>query len=112
MDENQLGNLGVSIHAGFPNAAIGSHTKTLDLTKLLIKHPATTFMMRLGSNTWAEYGIFQGDIAIIDRSMKPHAQDIVVWCQEDEFVMTKLKDVTRGEPIWGTVSSVIHQYRK
>lgn len=112
MDEQQLGNLGVSIHAGFPNAAVGSHARTLDLTQLLVQHPATTFMMRLDSNVWARYGMFAGDIVIVDRSINPLRQDVVVWCQEDDFLMTKLKDVPEHTPIWGTVSSVIHQFKK
>lgn len=112
MNEEQLGNLGVSIHAGFPNAAVGSHAKSLDLTKLLIKHPATTFMMRLDSKVWSRYGLFAGDIIIVDRSIDPRPQDLVIWCQEEDFVMTKLKDVPVETPTWGTVSSVIHQFKK
>lgn len=112
INEHQLGNLGVSIHAGFPNAAVGSHAKSLDVTKLLIKHPATTFMMRLSSNTWARYGMFAEDILIVDRSIDPDPRDIVIWCQEDDFVMTKLKDAPAETPIWGTVSSAIHQFKK
>ncbi len=112
MNETQLGNLGVSIHAGFPNAAVGSHARSLDLTQLLIHHPSTTFMMRLDSNVWARFGMFAGDIVIVDRSMTAQRQDVVVWCQEDDFVMTKLKDVPEETSVWGTVSSVIHQFKK
>lgn len=112
MDEQQLGNLGVSIHAGFPNAAVGSHARSLDLTKLLVKHPATTFLMRLDSNAWARFGMFAGDIIVVDRSVNPLRQDVVIWCQADDFVMTKLKDVPDGTPHWGTVRSVIHQFKR
>lgn len=111
LDEQQLGNMGVSIHAGFPNAAVGSHARSLDLTKLLIKHPAATFLMKLDSNVWSRYGLFAGDIVLVDRSIHPNRQDVVIWCQEDDFVMTKLKDVPDDTPIWGTVSSVIHQFK-
>lgn len=112
MDEQQLGTLGVSIHAGFPNAAVGSHARSLDLTKLLIRHPATTFLMRLESNNWSRYGMFAGDIVVADRSIQPNRQDVVIWAQADDFIMTKLKDVPQGVPLWGTVSSVIHQFKK
>lgn len=112
MNEQQLGNAGVSVHAGFPNAAIGSHTRTLDLTKLLIRHPAATFLMRLDSNAWARYGMFAGDIVVVDRSVSPDRQDTVVWTQADGFMMTKLKDLPADTPLWGTVSSVIHQFKK
>ncbi len=112
LNEQQLGTLGVSIHAGFPNAAVGSHARSLDLTTLLIRHPATTFLMRLDNNSWSRYGMFAGDIVVVDRSIKPHRQDVVIWNQADDFVMTKLKDVPEETPIWGTVSSVIHQFKK
>lgn len=112
MDEQQLGNAGVSIHSGFPNAAVGSHARTLDLNKLLIRHPATTFLMRLDSNAWGRYGMFAGDIVVVDRSASPNRQDIVVWTQADSLVMAKLKDLPEDTPLWGTVSSVIHQLKK
>lgn len=112
LSEQQLGSLGVSIHAGFPNAAVGSHARTLDLTKLLIRHPATTFLMRLDNNTWSLYGMFAGDIVVVDRSIRPHRQDVVIWTQRDEFIMTKLNDMPADTPLWGTVSSVIHQFKK
>ena len=69
-------------------------------------------MMRLESSVWNRFGMFAGDIVIIDRSINPNPQDVVVWCQEDDFVMTRLKDVPRDTPVWGTVSSVIHQFKK
>lgn len=111
MDEKQLGHLGVSIHAGFPNAALGSHARSLDLSKLLVRHPSATFLMRLDSNTWSRYGMFAGDIVIVDRAMSPNRQDIVIWTDADNFVMTKLKDVPEETPVWGTVRSVIHQFK-
>ena len=112
LDENQLGDLGVAIHAGFPNAALGSHARSLDLTKLLIKHPSTTFLMELDHNSWSKFGLYAGDIVVVDRSIDPNQQDVVIWCQEDDFVMTKLRDVPSETPVWGTVSSVIHQFKR
>lgn len=112
MNEQQLGDAGVAIHAGFPNAAVGSHAWSLDLTKLLVQHPATTFLMRLDSNTWSRYGMFAGDIMVVDRSINPHRQDLVIWTEADDFIITKLKDVPAGAATWGTVSSVIHQFKK
>lgn len=110
--ESQLHKVGVSVHAGFPNAAVGSHTRSLDLTKLLIKHPATTFFMRLDHNDWSEHGMFKGDLVIVDRSINPQLFDMVIWCNEDTFAMTPLNDVPKGAPVWGTVGSVIHQLIK
>jgi DNA polymerase V len=112
LNETQLGNLGVAIHAGFPNAALGSHAQSLDLTTLLVKHPSTTFFMRLDNNQWTEQGMFKGDLVIVDRSVNPQLFDMVIWCDADQFTMTPLKDVPADIAIWGTVRSVIHQLVK
>ncbi len=112
MDEQQLEEQGVSIHAGFPNAAVGSHAKTLNLTKLLVKHPAATYLMQLDNNAWARYGLFEGDLVVVDRAIMPKPRDLSIWTDGDEFVISVRKDIPEQSPIWGVVSSVIHQFRK
>jgi DNA polymerase V len=111
MNEEDLKNRGVSTHAGFPNAAVGSSARQLDLTSLLIKHPAATYLMHLDSNEWSSRGIFGGDIIIIDRSLGPKPQDTVIWGEADHFAMDLLKYTPVGTEIWGTVTSVIHKLK-
>ena len=112
MDEDELRELGVSTHTGFPNAGIGSHTKQLDLTRLLIKHPSATYLMRLDSDAWNDLGMFAGDIVIIDRAVEPRVDDVVAWWDHDQFVLSHKPSVPSDSPTWGVVTSVIHQTRK
>lgn len=112
MDEETLRELGVSTHAGFPNAAIGSSTKLLDLNHLLIKHPSATYLMRLDSDEWSKLGMFSGDIVVIDRAIDPAKNDVVVWWEHDQFVMGNSPDCPIDTAIWGTVTSVIHVTKK
>ncbi len=112
MDEEELENKGVSLHAGFPNAAVGSSARQLDLTRLLIKHPPSTYLMRLDSNEWNELGMFSSDIIIIDRSLKPKKTDYVIWWEGDSFIIGKLNQVAQDSTVWGVVTVVVHRFRE
>lgn len=112
MDEEELQKRGVSIHAGFPNAAGGSHDKILDLNRLLVPHPAATFLMELDSNDWKDRGMFAGDIIIVDRSLKPANDDLIIWWEGEDFIFGEKKDVPKSTPAWGVVSSVIHRRKR
>jgi SOS-response transcriptional repressor LexA len=112
MDEEELRDLGVSTHAGFPNAAVGSANKQLDMTELLIKHPSATYLMKLDSDEWNSYGMFTGDIVVVDRAVEPRDIDTVVWWDHDQFVISLKSHVPHNTATWGTVTSVIHQFRR
>lgn len=102
---------GVSNKRGFPNPSTDSTIISLDITELLIKHPSSTFFMRITGEDWKELGIFENDIAIVDRSLEPRKSDLVIWWQEDEFRINKLQDVPAGTTVWGVVASIVHRYR-
>ncbi len=101
---------GVSEHTGFPNAATDRSLATLDLNTLLIKHPVSTFFMRIRGNEWEDRGIFDKDIMLIDRALSPRSIDLVIWWQEDTFMISKLQAVPAQTEIWGVVTTVIHRY--
>jgi len=105
---------GVSVHAGFPNPAADKNLGSLDLDQLLIQHTASTFLFRLRGNDWEQFGIFDEDIAIVDRALDPRKNDLVIWWDEDTdgFAISKYKDLQAGANIWGVVTNVIHQFRK
>lgn len=112
MDEDTLKEAGVSTHAGFPNAAVGSSSKQLDMTRLLIKHPSATYLMQLDSDEWNDQGIFSGDIIVVDRAIDPRKTDTVVWWEGDSFVLSTKSKVPNDSETWGVVTSIIHQTRK
>lgn len=102
---------GVSVHDGFPNPATDTSLQTLDLNKLLVRHGASTYFMKIMGNTWGEVGIFDNDIALIDRALKPKTNDMVIWADGDELVISAKHKVPMDTPVWGVVTTVIHRYR-
>jgi SOS-response transcriptional repressor LexA len=102
---------GVSVHNGFPNPAADSLRATLDLNRLLIKHPAGTYFMRIEGENWNELGIFSGDIAIVDRVPNPIITDLVVWWEGERFAIGHLSKLPDDTPYWGIITNIIHQYR-
>lgn len=105
---------GVSIHAGFPNPAADKSLRSLDLNSLLVQHSASTYMFRIRGHDWTSVGIFDGDIALVDRSLDAHKQDLVVWWQEgqDGFTISIKSTVPSEATVWGVVTTTIHQHRK
>lgn len=92
---------GISIKDGFPNAATDTSLKSLDLNQLLIQHPISTFFMSISDKK----------IAIIDRALKAQKNDLVIWWEGEEFVVSPLHQVPLDTPVWGVITSIIHQYR-
>lgn len=102
--------------AGFPNAAADAADVPLDLNRLVVSHPASTFYMRMGSNTWENLGVNQGDILVIDRSSTPKANDLAVITDGDEFglIRVPVKPLAGLEDVqvWGVVTWVIQQRKQ
>ena len=105
---------GVSIHAGFPNPAAERDTSTmaLSLNQLLVRHPSSTFFFRLHGRGWEEQGVFDGDIAVIDRALTPRSEDLVVIWQESGFTVTRFRQAPLSITNFGVITSIIHEYRK
>lgn len=104
---------GVSIHAGFPNPAADKSLGNLDIHQLLVPRPASTFLFRIAGSQWQELGIFDGDIAVIDRALDAHSNDIVVWWNDTngEFSLSHRSAMPPEATFWGVVTSTIHQFR-
>jgi len=105
---------GVSIHSGFPNPAADTSLHGLDLNKLLIQHAPSTFLFRIRGNEWQDSGIFDGDVALVDRALDPHANDIVLWWDEGrgEFALSRHHRMPADAACRGVVTATIHQLRK
>lgn len=91
----------VSMHAGFPNAAEdrGSNAGVLDFNKLLIRHPSSTYCFRVQGNAYEDRGIFNGDIAVIDRALTPRPSDLVIYFPQTDFVICQYKTLKRGTEV-------------
>jgi DNA polymerase V len=101
---------GMSIHAGFPNAADDTRLQKLSLDAMLVPQPNSTFYFRIAGNHWRTQGIFDGDIALVDRSKNARRNDLVVWWYNDEFAISPLYTLPDQAESWGVVTTVIHQF--
>lgn len=109
LEEN---NPGVSVHDGFPNPATDSSLQSLNLHSLLIKHPISTYFMRIAGNDWRDSGIFDSDIVLVDRALKPRPNDLVVWWEGEAFRLSPKHSVPIDTPTFGVITTTIHQHRK
>jgi DNA polymerase V len=130
----QLGVLfGSKISAGFPSPADDYIDKHLDLNEHLISHPAATYFVIASGNSMNGVGIFDKDMMIVDRSLRPASLDVVVAIIDDQLTVKKLHKTCKGKwfllpanpkyeaieitdsmelMIWGVVTHVVHSFRK
>lgn len=89
----------------------------LDLNRYLVPHPLATYFVRADSNRFASSGIFRGDILVVDRSLPPTENKLIIVENEGKLMLQKFKSVAAqfadaegdGLVIWGVVSSVIRK---
>ena len=67
-----------SVSAGFPSPATDYMESKLDLNEYLIKHPAATFIVKAKGSSMIDVGILSEDLLIVDRSIIPKNNDIVI----------------------------------
>lgn len=79
------------ISAGFPSPANDHIDIAIDLNQELIKHPSATFFGRVKGDSMQDLGISDGDLLVIDKSLKPVNNHIVVCFIDGEFVMKTIR---------------------
>ena len=115
--------------AGFPSPATDYIEEDIDLNIHLIKNTPATFVIRVQGKSMSNVGIYDGDLLIVDKSLKPKNFSTVIANVHDELVVKSfikeknlqflssgpknLNDkVIIGENsevfIWGVVTYVIH----
>lgn len=80
-----------NIQAGFPSPADDYINKRLDLNEYLIKHPAATIFVKATDDSMIKAGIFEGDLLIVDKSLKPHNKKVVLASYDGTMVMRRLR---------------------
>ena len=77
--------------AGFPAPGDDQIERVLDINDLVVKHPASTFFVRLEGDSMEGAGIFSGDVLVVDRGVVPHGGHIVVAAVCGELVVKRLR---------------------
>ena len=112
---------------GFGAAADDYMERGIDLNEQLIQNKPATFFMRVSGNSMINAGIYDDDIVIVDKSIKPQNGKIVIAVLDGELLIRryeqtmnklrlvpetpKLSPIEIGEfsdyKIWGVVTCVI-----
>ena len=86
------------VSAGFPSPAEDYVEGRIDLNRDLIKHPLSTFYIRVAGDSM-EPMIHAGEFLIVDRMVETHDDDIVVARIGTELCVKKLR-IERDGRIW------------
>ncbi len=79
------------ISAGFPSPAMDFTEMSIDLNKHLIKHPSATFYGKVKGQSMKDAGIHEGDLLIIDKSLRPQDGKIAVCFIDGEFTVKRIR---------------------
>jgi DNA polymerase V len=80
----------VKLSAGFPSPAADYEEKRLDINEYLIRNPVSTFFFPVQGNSMEGAEIFDGDILVVDRSIKARHGHIVVAFVDGERLVKRL----------------------
>jgi DNA polymerase V len=114
---------------GFGAAADDYMERGIDLNEALVNNKASTFFMRVNSDAMTDAGIHQGDVVIIDRSLKPLNGKIIIAALDGELLIRRMEKTfnklflhaasakfpstevdasSQQFSVWGVVTYVIH----
>ncbi|MGB9761758.1 MAG: LexA family protein [Caldimicrobium sp.] len=119
------------ISAGFPSQTEETLLESISMEEWLIPNPSSTFLIKVFGESMVGAGILPGDYVLVDRSLFPKNNDIVVVRIEDEWTMKYffkekgkiiLKSANPSYPdliftpdrdieIFGVIIAVIRKYR-
>jgi DNA polymerase V len=121
-----------STKTALPKGFAGSYddqlSGRLDLNQLLIKHPSSTYFMRVEGDGLVAEGTQDGDLVIVDRGLTPKSSDLVIAVVDGALLLRQLKmdgddrclisddgaitPLTEGQSIevWGVVTTSVRQY--
>ena len=78
------------VSAGFPSPAEDLGAQRIDLTNLLVTHAQATYFLRASGHSMVEAGIFDGDLMVVDKAIKPRHGHIVVAVGDGDFTVKRL----------------------
>lgn len=119
------------VHAGFPSPALDFPGERIDLIKTLVTHPQATFLLRVSGDSMRDAGIFDDDVLVVNRALRPRHGHVVVAQVDGDFTVkylyqrggrVKLRaanvtfpDIIPGDgqtlEVFGVVTSCIKQFK-
>jgi DNA polymerase V len=81
---------------GFGAAADDYMERGIDLNEQLIRNKPATFFMRVSGNSMINAGIYDGDIVIVDKSIKPQNGKIVIAVIDGEMLIRRYEKTMKS----------------
>jgi DNA polymerase V len=83
-------------------------TTNLSLDEHFIQHPAATFFVKVEGDGMDDHGIYNGDTLIVDRSLTPAKNSMVIVVIDGELTVRHFSTIKSEEAtIWGVVRGSI-----
>ena len=79
------------VPCGFPSPAQDYVEQRIDLNKLIVQHPSSTYFLRVSGESMTGAGINDGDMLVVDSALRASHGDIVVASVEGEFTVKRLQ---------------------
>ena len=79
-----------SVPAGYPSPITEQAKELVDINSQLIRNEIATYIFRVKGNALIDAGIFDGDVLVVDRSIEPKNNDIVLATFNNEFIVKRL----------------------
>lgn len=116
--------------SGFPSPAQDYEGRKLDLNEFFVSRPSASFYITAVGDSMREYGIFDGTLLLVDRSLDLAVDDVVVGVVDGELIV-KSYEIRHGRKMlcsgadryppvpaeaveddtWGVVSSIHRRMR-
>ncbi len=120
-----------TVPAGFPSPAEDYIETSIDLNEHFIPHPSSTYVLIVSGDSMIDAGIYDGDYVVVDRSLEPQNNDIIIASVNNEFTIKRFfsdKDFIKLVPenpnyktilitpdddfkIWGVVTGVLRKLK-
>lgn len=75
-----------SIQAGIPTEE-NENFETIQLEPFNINNPADTFVLRVRGDSMRDAGIIEGDLVVLDKSLRPQNKDIIAAFVDEEWTL-------------------------
>ena len=93
---------------GFSSPATHYSEPRIDLNEVLVSNSSSTFFIRIVDDEFKEFGAFKNDVLIVDKSLTPKLNQLVLAAVDDSFKIVRIdKTYTSELNIWGTITYVI-----
>lgn len=125
--------LPVTVHAGFPSPGEDYAERPLNVHDLVVRHPHSTFFIRVSGQSMLGACIHAGDVIVVDRALTASHRKIVVVRVGSDLLLKRVQmqerrvflhadpstpelpaiefNSRRDMEIWGVVTYCIHRVR-